>query len=125
VKQVLVGELLWCCLLLGADLSGRWTTGRTNVFTFQVDGERFSGKIEGRSGERSYKIVDGTLHGNVISFFVLHDDKDDPEVIENGGKPFRNTASGIVDGDEISISGSREGTNQRPYKLVLKRIQGP
>ena len=75
------------------------------------------------SSDLSYKIVDGTLHGNAISFFVLHDAKDDPEVIENGGKPFRNTATGTLDADEITVSGAREGTNQRPYKLVLKRIQ--
>jgi len=124
VKLVLVCAFLGCSLA-AADLSGHWSAGRSNVFTFQLEGERFSGKIEGRPGDRSYKIVDGTLNGNAISFFVLHDDQDDLEVIENGGKPFRNTASGVVEGDEITISGSREGSSQRAYKLVLKRIRGP
>ncbi len=122
MRQLLIGALLFCCLASAADLSGRWSTGKTNIFTFQVAGDSFTGIIEGRPGERSYKIVDGTLHGNDISFFVLHDAKDDPEVIENGGKPFRNTATGAVAGDEITISGAREGTNQRPYTLVLKRV---
>jgi hypothetical protein len=123
LRQSLVLGVLICCVARAADLSGKWSTGRGNIFTFQVDGDRFHGSIEGRPGERSYKIVDGTLHGNAISFFVLHDAKDDPEVIENGGKPFRNTATGTLDADEITVSGAREGTNQRPYKLVLKRIQ--
>ncbi len=123
VKPLVLG-LLFCCLASAADLGGRWSTGRGSIFTFQVEGERFSGIIEGRPGERSYKIVDGTLHGSEISFSVLHDAKDDPEVIENGGKPFRNTAAGAVAGDEITVSGAREGTNQRAYKLVLKRIPG-
>ena len=124
MTRLLICGLLFCCLVSAADLNGRWSTGRTNVFTFQLQGDHFSGVIEGRPGERSYKIVDGTLHGNAISFFVLHDAKDDPEVIENGGKPFRNTAAGTLTGDEITISGAREGTGQRPYKLVLKRVAG-
>lgn len=123
MRQPLVLGLLFCCVASAADIDGRWSTGRGSIFTFQFDHDRFTGIIEGRPGERSYKIVDGTLHGNAISFFVLHDAKDDPEVIENGGKPFRNTATGTVEDDEISVSGAREGTNQRPYKLVLKRIR--
>lgn len=124
VRRPVVLGLLFCCLANAADLSGRWSTGRTNIFTFQVAGDRFTGMIEGPPGERSYKIVDGTLHGDDISFFVLHDAKDDPEVIENGGKSFRNTATGVVAGDEITIAGAREGTGQRAYKLVLKRMEG-
>ena len=122
-KQPIVLGLLFCCLDGAADIVGRWSTERGNIFTFQLAGEHFSGVIEGRPGDRSYKIVDGTLHGDEISFFVLHDAKDDPEVIANGGKPFRNTAAGTVMGNEIIVSGAREGTGQRPYKLVLKRVQ--
>lgn len=121
VRQLFVLALSLCWAASAADLSGKWSTGRGNIFTFQVDGDRFTGRIEG--GERIYKIVDGTLNGDRISFFVLHDAKDDPEVIQNGGKSFRNTAAGTAVGDEIRVSGARENTNQRPYQLVLKRIQ--
>ncbi len=115
--------LLICSFASAADLSGRWSAGSAATFRFELVGDRFTGFIEGRPGERSYKIVDGTIQGDRISFFVLHDDKDDPEVIANGGKAFHNTADGTVVGDEISVSGAREGTGQRAYKLVLKRIK--
>jgi len=120
VKQLLVLVLLSGCLATAADLSGRWSAGKANYFTFQVKGDHFVGMIE--APERNYKIVDGTLHGKEISFFVLHDAQNDPEVIANGGKAFRNTAVGTVEGDDITISGAREGTGQRPYKIVLKRM---
>jgi len=54
---------------------------------------------------------------------VLHDDANDPEVKANGGNPFHNTAKGTFTADEISISGSRENTTIREYRLVLKRIK--
>ena len=78
---------------------------------------------QGLPGEPVYKIVDGTARGNQIQFFVLHDDPDDPEVKANGGNPFHNTAKGTFTADEISISGSRENTTVREYRLVLKRIK--
>ena len=116
---------LWLGSLAGASAEnpeGRWSTGRKAVFILHRDGEKLTGLIDSGPGERSYKIVDGMVHGNEISFYVLHDDKDDPEVIENGGRAFRNTAKGTIRGDEITISGAREGSGQRPYKLVLTRI---
>jgi hypothetical protein len=106
-----------------ADLEGRWSTGRKAVFILHQDNGKLTGWIDSGPGERSYTIVDGTVQGDDVSFFVLHDDKDDPEVIENGGKPFRNTAKGTIRGDELTISGAREGSGQRPYKLVLTRIR--
>lgn len=115
--------LLFCSLASAADISGSWLTGTGATFTFRMAGDRFSGTIEGRPGERSYRIVDGTMHGDHVSFFVLHDDPDDPEVMANGGKAFHNTADGTIEGDVITVSGAREGTGQRPYKLVLKRVK--
>ena len=61
-------------------------------------------------------------HGNAVVFFVLHEAPDDPEVRENGGNPFHNFARGTVNGDELTVAGSRENTSIRQYKLVLKRL---
>jgi hypothetical protein len=122
-SRTLLLSLAICWFAAAADLGGRWSTGRGSTFVFHVTGNHFTGVIEGRPGERKYKIVDGTVDGDKISFFVLHEDKDDPEVIENGGKPFHNTAAGTITGDEMSLSGSREGTNIRQYNLVLKRVR--
>ena len=59
---------------------------------------------------------------NQIHFFVLHEDENDPEVKANGGNPFHNLAKGAFTENEIVVSGSRENTTIRQYRLVLKRI---
>jgi hypothetical protein len=41
----------------------------------------------------------------------------------NEGKPFHNLAQGTFTDDEIVVSGSRENTKIREYRLVLKRIK--
>ena len=113
-------------LLLGvplmADVTGRWTAGGTEVFVLRQVGDAVMGMIQGRPGEPTYKIVDGTVRGNRIFFFVLHQDENDPEVKANGGVPFHNVAQGTFTADEITVSGSRENTKIREYRLVLKRI---
>ncbi len=105
-----------------ADLSGRWSTGGDGVFVLRQNGNALTGTIEGRPGEPTYKIVDGVIRGNQIHFFVLHEDENDPEVKANRGLPFHNIAKGTFTEDEIVVSGSRENTKIREYRLVLKRI---
>jgi hypothetical protein len=105
-----------------ADVTGRWTSGGTQVFVLRQVGDTLTGVIQGRPGEPTYKIVDGTVRGNRIFFFVLHEDENDPEVKANRGLPFHNVAQGTFTADEITVSGSRENTKIREYKLVLKRV---
>jgi len=105
-----------------ADLSGRWSTGGESVFVLRQNGNTLTGTIVGKPGEPVYKIVDGVIRGNQIHFFVLHEDENDPEVKANEGKPFHNLAQGTFSEDEIVVSGSRENTKIREYRLVLKRI---
>jgi len=122
LKSVLPFFLLSSVSMM-ADVTGRWTTGGTGVFVLRQTGSAVTGTIEGRPGEPTYKIVDGTIRGNRIFFFVLHEDENDPEVKANGGLPFHNTAQGTFTEDEITITGSRENTKIREYRLVLKRIR--
>lgn len=105
-----------------ADLTGRWSTGGDSVFVLRQNGNAVTGMIEGRPGEPTYKIVDGVIRGNQIHFFVLHEDENDPEVKANGGNPFHNLAKGTFTENEIDVSGSRENTKIREYRMVLKRI---
>jgi hypothetical protein len=105
-----------------ADLTGRWSTGGEGVFVLRQNGNAVTGTIEGRPGEPTYKVVDGVIRGNQIHFFVLHEDENDPEVQANGGNPFHNLAKGTFTDDEIVVSGSRENTKIREYRMVLKRI---
>lgn len=106
-----------------ADLTGRWSTGGDGVFVLHQKGNAVTGTIVGKPGEPTYKIVDGVIRGNRIQFFVLHEDEDDPEVKANEGKPFHNLAQGTFTEDEIVVSGSRENTTIREYRVVLKRIR--
>jgi hypothetical protein len=106
-----------------ADVSGRWSTGGAEVFVLRQEGNKVTGTIVGKPGEPIYKIVDGSVRGNRIFFFVLHEDENDPEVKANDGKPFHNTAEGTFTENEITVSGSRENTKIREYRMVLKRIQ--
>jgi hypothetical protein len=106
-----------------ADLTGRWSNSGKDVFVLRQRGNAVTGTIVGRPGEPTYKIVDGVVRGNQIHFFVLHEDPNDAEVKANDGKPFHNLAKGTFTEDEIVVSGSRENTTIREYRLVLKRIQ--
>jgi len=121
--------LRMCVLLLLAgipalaDLSGQWSAGGAAVFVLRQNGNAVTGKIVGKPGETTYKIVDGVIRGNRIHFFVLHEDENDPEVKANEGKPFHNLGQGTFTADEIVVSGSRENTKIREYRLVLKRIR--
>ncbi len=60
---------------LMADVTGRWTAGGTEVFMLRQVGDAVTGVIQGRPGEPAYKIVEGTVRGNRIFFFVLHEDE--------------------------------------------------
>jgi hypothetical protein len=106
-----------------ADLTGRWTAGGTEVFVLRQTGNTLTGTIVGKPGEPTYKIVDGVIRGDRIQFFVLHEAENDPEVKANGGKAFHNIAVGTFTKDEIVVSGSRENTTIREYKLTLKRLK--
>ena len=105
------------------SLTGRWSPGPgRGVFVLRQSGDSLKGVIEGAHGGPRYKIVDGNVKGNEVVFFVLHEAPDDPEVKENGGNPFHNFARGTVNGDELTVAGSRENTSIRQYMLVLKRL---
>jgi hypothetical protein len=114
--------LLLFSVRLMADVRGRWTAGGTEVFVLRQVGDTVTGVTQGRPGGPTYKIVDGTVRGNRIFFFVLDEDENDPEVKANGGVPFHNVAQGMFTADEIEVSGSRENTKIREYRLTLKRI---
>jgi len=118
-----IGMLLLLAVIPAlADLTGRWSTGGEGVFVLRQNGNAITGTVESRPGEPTYKVVDGVIRGNQIHFFVLHEDENDPEVKANDGNPFHNLAKGTFTEEEIVVSGSRENTRIREYRMVLKRI---
>ena len=104
-------------------VTGRWAAGGNSVFVLRQTGTAVTGEIQGLPGEPVFKIVDGTVRGNQIQFSVLHDDANDPEVKANGANPVSQHCERNVHGRRDSISGSRENTAIREYRLVLKRIK--
>ena len=51
----------------------------------------------------------------------MHDAAWDEEVQANGGRAFRNTASGTLTDTTLTIGGARERTGERAYTATLKR----
>jgi len=106
-----------------ADLTGQWTTDGRYVFTFARAGGAWTGKVVEASTGREFKLADIVVEGERVSFFVVHDAAWDEEVQANGGRAFRNTASGTLTDTTLTISGARERTGERAYTATLKRAE--
>ena len=122
LHRILLGLAVLLATAQAESLTGQWSPGPgRDVFVLRQSGDSLTGAIQSVGG-KTYKIVDGKVKGNEVVFFVLHEAADDPEVIANGGNPFHNFARGTVNGNELTIAGSRESTSIHPYQLALKRL---
>ena len=109
---------------VAADLTGQWTTDGRYVFTFARAGAAWTGKVTEPATGREFKLADiVVVDGERVSFFVVHDAAWDEEVRGNGGRAFRNTASGTLTDTTLTISGARERTGERAYTATLKRAE--
>ncbi|HSC14683.1 MAG TPA: hypothetical protein VLI71_06170 [Gammaproteobacteria bacterium] len=108
---------------VAADLTGKWTTDGRYVFTFARAGEAWTGSVVEAATGREFKLADIVVDGNQVSFFVVHDAVWDEEVQANGGRAFRNTASGTLTETTLTISGARERTGERAYTATLERAE--
>ena len=118
--------MLACCSgALAADLEGEWTTNGNYVFRFERRAGALVGSVVQPSTGRVFALADIVVDGAKVSFFVVHDAAWDEEVQQNGGKAFRNTAEGTFTDTELSVHGAREGTNERAYQTVMKRVVPP
>jgi ABC-type sugar transport system substrate-binding protein len=106
---------------VAADLAGKWTTDGRYVFTFTRAGDAWTGKVAEAATGREFKLAEIVVDGDKVSFFVVHDAAWDEEVQANGGRAFRNTASGTLTDTTLTISGARERTGERAYTATLKR----
>jgi len=108
---------------VAADLTGKWTTDGRYVFTFTRAGNAWTGTVREAATGREFKLADIVVDGERVSFFVVHDAAWDEEVQANGGRAFRNTATGTLTDTALTISGAREGTGERAYKAEMKRVE--
>jgi hypothetical protein len=107
---------------VAADLAGKWTTDGRYVFSFARAGDAWTGVVTEVSSGRAFKLSDITVDGERVSFFVVHDAAWDEEVKANGGRAFRNTATGTLTDSLLTISGAREHTGERAYRAEMKRV---
>jgi hypothetical protein len=113
-------------LAVAADLTGKWTTDGRYVFTFARAGNAWTGTVLEAATGREFELADiVVIDGERVSFFVVHDAAWDEEVQANGGRAFRNTATGTLTDTVLTISGAREGTGERAYKAEMKRVESP
>ena len=121
---VLLLSILPLASAVAADLTGKWTTDGRYVFTFTRAGNAWTGSVREAATGREFKLADiVVIDGERVSFFVVHDAAWDEEVQANGGRAFRNTASGTLTDTALTISGAREGTGERAYKAEMKRVE--
>jgi hypothetical protein len=107
---------------IAADLTGKWTTDGRYVFSFAHTAGEWTGVVVEAATGREFKLADIALDGERISFFVVHDAAWDDEVKANGGRAFRNTATGTLTDATLTISGAREHTGERAYRAEMKRV---
>jgi len=102
-----------------ADVSGKWKAEfqtpdgqtRTNIFTFQVDGEKLAGTVSGPRGETP--ISEGKVSGDQISFVVVRKFQDNE---------FKMNYKGQVAGDELKLTVTANfGGEERTFEMIAKR----
>src|SRR6185295_3922903 len=117
-----LGVLLLTAFLLiaavpafAADVDGKWTGSIAGpagdfqlTFTFKADGTTLTGSTTGMDGAE-VPIKDGKVDGNNISFTVSFD---------FGGMPLTISYKGLVEKDQIKMSGEAFGM---PFEFTLKK----
>jgi hypothetical protein len=103
----------------GADVTGKWTAQvpgrngqtREQTFNLKADGDKLTGTVSGMQGNQM-DISDGKIDGSNISFNVT---------MSFNGNEMKMSYKGVVSGDEIKFTRTREGGNQPPQEFTAKR----
>ncbi|MBL8172234.1 MAG: hypothetical protein JNJ50_29015 [Acidobacteria bacterium] len=103
-----------------ADVSGKWTAQvpgrggqtRETTFTFKVEGDKLTGTVSGMQGDNP--ISDGKVDGDKISF---------TQALSFNGNEVKLIYKGVVSGDEIKMTRTREGGDQPGQEFVAKRVK--
>jgi len=122
-SRVVLGALALVAICLtaawAAEVSGKWKAEfqtpdgqtRTNIFTFQVDGDKLTGTISGPRGDTP--ISEGKVSGDEISFAVVRKFED---------REFKMDYKGKVAGDEIKLTVTANfGGEERTFEMTAKR----
>jgi hypothetical protein len=105
--------------VFAADPSGKWTwemqgrdgEKRAQSMTLKAEGDKLTGSMAGRQGERP--IADGKVSGDDISFSMT---------MQMGGESRKLLYKGKVEGDELKLTMTSEG-GEFTRDFVAKRAQ--
>jgi hypothetical protein len=118
-SMYLLAGVLLAASLWAADVTGKWTAEmrgpqgntRQTSMDLKADGNTLTGTVEGMRGG-STPISDGKIDGDNISFSVVR---------EFQGNQFKMNYKGVVKGDTIHFTVSREGGEGRTFEFDAKR----
>ena len=106
--------------VLAAVISGSWSGTMqmgdnpfTLTYAFKQDGEKLTGTVTGPQGD-PLPLNDGKVMGDKVSFFVQ---------VDMGGNPTKFASTGVIKGDEISLTTKAEGGPDFGGPMVLKRVK--
>jgi hypothetical protein len=105
---------------MAADVTGKWTAQvpgrggqmREQTFHFKAEGGALTGTVSGRQGEMP--IAEGKIDGDNISF---------TQTMEFNGNSMKLVYRGVVAGDEIKFTRTRDGGDQPGQEFTAKRAQ--
>lgn len=101
---------LMALTVLAAEPTGKWAAsmpgrnGETMSMTFNLkaDGDKLTGTVSGMRGDT--EISDGKVNGDTVTFSVVR---------EYNGNSFKTTYTGVMEGDTMHFTMTREGRNGR------------
>jgi hypothetical protein len=128
-KILLIAIILLPALLMpawAADIFGTWIAnlhgsrgtvetifsngvGET-IFSFETAGTRLTGAVSEPQGR--YAISDGKIHGDKISFVVIHN---------SAGKELKVVYKGKVSLNEIEFTREFQGVKMKPQEFIARR----
>ena len=119
MRKLILSMALAAVSVFAADPSGTWTwemegrdgQKRTSNLTLKAEGDKLTGAMSGRQGERP--IENGKISGDDISFTMT---------MQMGGESRKLVYKGKVAGDELKLNMSSEG-GEFSRDFVAKRAQ--
>lgn len=120
LMKMVAAFLLVAGLCVAADVTGKWVAtvqgrdGQTRemVYNLKADGSTLTGTMTGMGGQE-IQISNGKVNGDNISFDVK---------MEFNGNSVVMNYKGVVSGDEIKFTQSREGSD-RTREITAKRAK--
>lgn len=119
MRKLILSMALAAVSVFAADPSGKWTwemegrdgQKRSQSLTLKAEGDKLTGAMSGRQGERP--IENGKISGDDISFTMT---------FQMGGESRKLVYKGKLAGDELKLNMSSEG-GEFSRDFVAKRAQ--